>query len=68
MLRQGDIILDKRTYQLGLRTLELRRQPDEWGISFTFVVNGVLIFVKGADWIAQEIPPRPVSPQIAWST
>jgi len=32
--------LDEKTYQLGLRTIELRQEPDEWGRSFVFVVNG----------------------------
>ena len=46
-------------YQLGLRTIELRQQPDEWGRSFTFVVNGLPIFVKGSNWIpANSFPTR----------
>jgi beta-mannosidase len=58
-INEEDTILDRREYQMGMRTLELRQQPDEWGKSFTFVVNGVPIFVKGSDWIpADSFPTR----------
>lgn len=51
--------LDKRSYRLGLRQFELRQQPDEWGKSWQFVVNGVPIFAKGSNWIpADSFPTR----------
>ena len=58
-LNQADSVLDEKEYQLGLRTIELRQEPDEWGRSFTFVVNGQPFFVKGSDWIpADSFPTR----------
>ena len=54
--------LDRRSYQIGLRTLELRRKPDQWGESFTFVVNGVPVFAKGSNWIPADSFPARVTP------
>jgi beta-mannosidase len=52
-------LLDKRSYQVGLRTIELRQTEDEWGRSFEFVVNGTPILCKGANWIpADSFPTR----------
>ncbi len=52
-------LIDQRTYQIGLRTIEMRQQEDEWGRSFAFIVNGVKIFAKGSNWIpADSFPTR----------
>lgn len=60
-LASGDAVLDEREYKVGLRTLELRQEPDEWGKSFTFVVNGVPIFAKGTNWIPADSFPTRIS-------
>ncbi len=53
--------IDSRTYQIGLRTIELKQEPDEWGESFTFIVNGVPVFMKGADWIPTDSFPTRIT-------
>ena len=58
----GERTLDARPLQIGLRTLELRREPDSWGESFTFVVNGVPVFAKGSNWIPADSFPARVTP------
>jgi beta-mannosidase len=58
-LHDGSRNLDVRAFRLGLRTIELRQEPDPWGRSFTFVINGVPIFAKGSNWIpADSFPTR----------
>jgi beta-mannosidase len=60
-LANDTLVLDRRIYQVGLRTIELRQEPDEWGRSFTFVVNGVPIFAKGSNWIPADSFPTRIS-------
>ncbi|MBT3338101.1 MAG: glycoside hydrolase family 2 protein [Anaerolineae bacterium] len=63
-LYQDATLLDEKKYQLGLRTLELKQEPDEWGKSFVFVVNGVEIWAKGSNWIPADSLPTRISDEL----
>jgi beta-mannosidase len=63
-LINGRTVLDTYTAQMGLRTIELRMEDDQYGQSFEFVVNGVRIFAKGADWIPADSFPTRVSDEL----
>lgn len=53
--------IDEQSKRTGLRTLELRQKPDNDGISFEFVVNGIPVFGRGANWIPADIFPTRIS-------
>ncbi|HJX00490.1 MAG TPA: glycoside hydrolase family 2 protein [Terriglobales bacterium] len=52
---------DQAKVRTGLRSLLLRRDPDHWGRSMEFVVNGIPIFGKGADVIPFDSFPTRVT-------
>ena len=52
---------DEKSARTGLRSLEVRQQKDAFGLSFAFIVNGVPVFAKGANWIPADSFPTRIS-------
>ena len=40
--------------RIGLRTMTMKREKDEWGESFAHEINGKAFFAMGADYIPEE--------------
>jgi beta-mannosidase len=45
-LQTGARVQDEQTVRTGLRSIVLRRDVDQWGRSFEFLVNGIPVFAK----------------------
>lgn len=60
---EAQVILDTWSRRIGLRTMEVCTDKDEYGEQFCHMVNGVKIFAMGADYIPEDnILPR-VTPE-----
>lgn len=51
----------EKSDRIGIRTLELVRDQDSTGTSFYFKLNGVPVFMKGANYIPNDIFPSRVT-------
>lgn len=54
-------VLDGVGRRVGFRTAVLEMEPDGEGTSFRFVVNGVPVWVRGANWIPDDAFPHRVT-------
>ena len=62
-LFNGDVLEDSWEKKIGLRTMTISREEDEFGESFAHVVNGVKIFAMGADYIPEDNILSRVTPE-----
>ena len=53
-LSRGAKIAETSAFSIGLRTLTVLHEPDEWGKSFAVCVNGLKIFARGANYIPED--------------
>ncbi|MCX6282517.1 MAG: glycoside hydrolase family 2 protein [Bacteroidetes bacterium] len=60
-LFHADEVVGKGRRKIGLRTIELKQEKDSTGTGFTFFINHVPVFAKGANYIPQDNFPSRVS-------
>lgn len=53
-LLSGENKIDSTVKRIGLRTLTVERNKDQWGESFEFEVNGESIFSMGGNYIPED--------------
>lgn len=54
LLDEDGTSLESITRRIGLRTLTISQEKDEWGNEFAFCVNGVKIFARGGNYIPDD--------------
>ena len=51
---ENNTVLDMWERRIGLRTMKVKQEKDQWGESFAHEVNGVTLFAMGADYIPED--------------
>ena len=54
LLDEAGKVLDEQEKTIGIRTLTVSQEDDEWGQEFAFIVNGVKIFTRGGNYIPED--------------
>jgi beta-mannosidase len=62
-VNNGLAVVEAVVKRIGLRTLTVAREKDEWGESFAQSVNGVHFFAMGADYIPMDNILSRVTPE-----
>ena len=53
IFKNGNIV-DQNITKVGLRTLTISQEKDQWGKEFCFILNGKKIFAMGANYIPED--------------
>jgi len=61
LIKKNGILLDEKEIRVGIRTITLVHEKDSIGKSFYFKLNGVPIFMKGANYIPLDNFPSRVT-------
>ena len=63
VLTENGRVTDTASRRIGLRTLTILREKDQWGESFAHCVNGQTFFAMGADYIPEDNLFSRITPQ-----
>ncbi|MDO4757175.1 MAG: glycoside hydrolase family 2 protein, partial [Parabacteroides sp.] len=63
VLKDNESVVAHKKQRVGLRTIEVKKEKDQKGESFYFVVNGIPMFAKGANYIPSDAMLPSVTPE-----